>query len=396
MSLKPGIDFSDTEVAFKNQSDKQLNLNHFIFQAMNQNWLVNIGTFLIKYSLKIGLPIKVIIKRTIFQLFCGGENIKDCQSTIEKLNSYKVGTILDYSVEGEDDEKSFEITKNEILLTIDKAAASPEKIPFSVFKVTGIGSRDLLTEVQEKNKLSEEKQAAYERVVNRFREICGYAAKQNVRIFVDAEETWIQDVIDELTLEEMRKYNKLGAKTIVYNTNQMYRTASYSILEKHLEEAKKGGFTIGAKLVRGAYMEKESERAVEKGYEGPINPTKLATDTEYNKAIVLSLNNLDYISVCLGTHNEDSCHLAIKLMQQKGIDKEDKRVYFAQLLGMSDNISYNLANAGFNVAKYVPYGPIESVMPYLFRRADENSSISGQSSREYLLIKKEKERRKSA
>jgi proline dehydrogenase len=396
MSLKPGIDFSDTEVAFKNQSDKQLNLNHFIFQAMNQNWLVNIGTFLIKYSLKIGLPIKVIIKRTIFQLFCGGENIKDCQSTIEKLNSYKVGTILDYSVEGEDDEKSFEITKNEILLTIDKAAASPEKIPFSVFKVTGIGSRDLLTEVQEKNKLSEEKQAAYERVVNRFREICGYAAKQNVRIFVDAEETWIQDVIDELTLEEMRKYNKLGAKTIVYNTNQMYRTASYSILEKHLEEAKKGGFTIGAKLVRGAYMEKESERAVEKGYEGPINPTKLATDTEYNKALVLSLNNLDYISVCLGTHNEDSCHLAIKLMQEKGIDKEDKRVYFAQLLGMSDNISYNLANAGFNVAKYVPYGPIESVMPYLFRRADENSSISGQSSREYLLIKKEKERRKSA
>jgi proline dehydrogenase len=396
MSLKPGIDFSDTEVAFKNQSDKQLNLNHFIFQAMNQNWLVNIGTFLIKYSLKIGLPIKVIIKRTIFQLFCGGENIKDCQSTIEKLNSYKVGTILDYSVEGEDDEKSFEITKNEILLTIDKAAASPEKIPFSVFKVTGIGSRDLLTEVQEKNKLSEEKQAAYERVVNRFREICGYAAKQNIRIFVDAEETWIQDVIDELTLEEMRKYNKLGAKTIVYNTNQMYRTASYSILEKHLEEAKKGGFTIGAKLVRGAYMEKESERALEKGYEDPINPTKLATDTEYNKAIVLSLNNLDYISVCLGTHNEDSCHLAINLMQQKGIDKEDKRVYFAQLLGMSDNISYNLANAGFNVAKYVPYGPIESVMPYLFRRADENSSISGQSSREYLLIKKEKERRKSA
>jgi proline dehydrogenase len=396
MSLKPGVDFSDTEVAFKNQSDKQLNLNHFIFQAMNQNWLVNIGTFLIKYSLKIGLPIKVIIKRTIFQLFCGGENIKDCQSTIEKLNSYKVGTILDYSVEGEDDEKSFEITKNEILLTIDKAAASPEKIPFSVFKVTGIGSRDLLTEVQEKNKLSEEKQAAYERVVNRFREICGYAAKQNIRIFVDAEETWIQDVIDELTLEEMRKYNKLGAKTIVYNTNQMYRTASYSILEKHLEEAKKGGFTIGAKLVRGAYMEKESERALEKGYEDPINPTKLATDTEYNKAIVLSLNNLDYISVCLGTHNEDSCHLAINLMQQKGIDKEDKRVYFAQLLGMSDNISYNLANAGFNVAKYVPYGPIESVMPYLFRRADENSSISGQSSREYLLIKKEKERRKSA
>jgi proline dehydrogenase len=396
MSSKPGIDFSDTEVAFKNQSDNQLNLNYLIFQAMNQNWLVNIGTFLIKFSLKIGLPIKFIIKRTIFQLFCGGEDIKDCKSTIEKLHNYKVGTILDYSVEGEDDEKSFDATKKEILLTIDKAAASPEKIPFSVFKVTGIGSRDLMTAVQENAELSTEQKAAYQRMVRRFQEICKYAADKGVRIFVDAEETWIQDVIDELTLEEMRKFNKAGEKTIVYNTNQMYRKASYGILERHLQEARKGGFTIGAKLVRGAYMEKESKRAAEKGYEDPINPSKQSTDDEYNKALTLSLNNIDSISVCLGTHNEESCNLAVALMNEKLIAKGDKRVFFAQLLGMSDNISFNLANAGFNVAKYVPYGPIESVMPYLFRRADENSSISGQSSREYLLIKKEKERRKSA
>ena len=397
MAPKRRIDFSDTEIAFKNQSNSQLNLNYYIFMAMNQNWLVNIGTFLIKWFLKLGLPIKFIIKRTIFQLFCGGEDIQECEQTIDKLHRYKVGTILDYSVEGEDDEKSFDETKAELMKTIEMAHQYPEKIPFSVFKVTGIGSRELLTEVQEFgiDCLSPEKLSAYQRLVKRFQTLCKSAADKGIRLFIDAEETWIQDVIDELTLEEMKKYNT-PAKTIIYNTYQMYRTASYGILASHIEAAQAEGFSVGAKLVRGAYMEKERKRAEEKGYADPINPTKAASDEEYNKAVTLSISNISHISVCLGTHNEDSCHLAVELLEEQGIPSHDSRVFFAQLLGMSDNISFNLADAGYNVAKYVPYGPIESVMPYLFRRADENTSIAGQSSREYLLIKKEKERRKSA
>jgi proline dehydrogenase len=394
MATKHRIDFSDTEIAFKNQSKSQLDLNYYIFMAMNQNWLVNIGTFSIKLFLKLGLPIKFIIKRTIFQLFCGGEDIKECEKTIDKLHKYKVGTILDYSVEGEDDEKSFDDTKAELLKTIDMASANPDKIPFSVFKVTGIGSRDLLTEVQEfgLSALTAEKLSSYQRMVKRFQKLCKSAADKNVRLFVDAEETWIQDVIDELTLAEMKKYNT-PEKTIVYNTYQMYRTESYTILKSHLEAAKEEGFTVGAKLVRGAYMEKERKRAEEKGYADPINPNKEASDREYNKAVELSLSHLESIAVCLGTHNEDSCHLAAGLLEKHGIDPSDTRVFFAQLLGMSDNISFNLASAGYNVAKYVPYGPIEAVMPYLFRRADENTSIAGQSSREFLLIKKERQRR---
>ncbi len=395
--MKPRIPFSDTETAFKNQSNSQLNLNYLIFMAMNQNWLVNIGTFLIKWFLKMGLPIKFIIKRTIFQLFCGGEDIQECEKTIDKLHRYGIGTILDYSVEGEDNEKSFDETKAELMKTIDMAHQYPEKIPFSVFKVTGIGSRELLTEVQDfgVDNLSPEKRGAYQRLVKRFQTLCKSAAEKGVRLFIDAEETWIQDVIDELTLEEMKKYNT-PARTVIYNTYQMYRTASYGILSGHLEAARADGFSIGAKLVRGAYIEKERERAEEMGYSDPINPTKAVSDQEYNKAVTLSIENLGDIHVCLGTHNEDSCQLAVDLMHEKGIGADDARVYFAQLLGMSDHISYNLAHVGYQVAKYVPYGPIESVMPYLFRRAEENTSMAGQSSREYALIKTEKERRSSA
>lgn len=393
--LRPeNIDFSDTKIAFQNQNDKQLRINYFIFWAMNKNWLVNIGTFLIKFCLKLGLPINFIIKPTIFQLFCGGEDIDDCKNTINKLHKYKVGTILDYSVEGEDDEESFEKTKKEILETIDMAAKYREEIPFSVFKVTGIGSRNLLTKVQAKQSLSDAERKSYANTVARFKEVCAYAAVQNVRLFVDAEETWIQDVIDELSLEEMKLHNKANA--LIYNTYQMYRNESYHILERHIAEAKAAQFLVGAKLVRGAYMEKERERAGEMGYKDPINKSKPVTDDEYNKAVTLSIENIDHIHICLGTHNEDSCKLAAGLMLKNKLDSADERIYFAQLLGMSDNISFNLANAGYNVAKYVPYGPISAVMPYLFRRADENTSIAGQSSREFLLIQKEKERRKTA
>ncbi len=390
------LNFDDTSIAFAHQSNSKLRKTYLIFALMNQNWVVKIGTFFIKLAIKLGLPIKLLIKNTIFAQFCGGESIGTCQRTIESLAKSKVGTILDYSVEGEDNEKDFEATTEEILKTIDKAASQRNEIPFSVFKVSGIGSVELLEKVQENlPNLTDEEKMAFERVHNRVDKLCAHATASGVRIFLDAEESWIQDVIDDLSYEMMRKYNT-GNKTIVYNTFQMYRWESLQHLEDACEIARKDGYKVGAKLVRGAYIEKERRKAAEREYKDPIHATKHDTDVDFNKAIHYSIDNLDVLAICLGTHNEESCLLCAELMKEKEIRINDERIWFAQLLGMSDNISYNLANAGYNVAKYVPYGPVEAVMPYLFRRAEENTSIAGQSSREFLLIKKEKRRRKTA
>ena len=390
------LNFDDTSIAFAHQSNSKLRKTYLIFALMNQNWVVKIGTFFIKLAIKLGLPIKLLIKNTIFAQFCGGESISTCQKTIESLAKSKVGTILDYSVEGEDNEKAFDATTDEILKTIDKAAIQTNEIPFSVFKVSGIGSVELLEKVQEHPEdLTDEEKGAFERVRNRVDKLCAHAAASNVRIFLDAEESWIQDVIDDLSYEMMKKYNADG-KTIVYNTFQLYRWESLQHLVDACEVARKESYKVGAKLVRGAYIEKERRRAAEFEYKDPIHVTKHETDIDFNKAIHFSIDNLDVLSICLGTHNEESCLICAELMKDKGIKTHDERIWFAQLLGMSDNISYNLANAGYNVAKYVPYGPVEAVMPYLFRRAEENTSIAGQSSREFLLIKKEKERRKAS
>lgn len=387
------LSFEDTSVAFAHQSDSKLRKTYLIFAMMNQNWLVKIGTFFIKLILKLGLPVKFLIKKTLFSQFCGGESIETCQKTIENLAKGKIGTILDYSVEGEDNEKDFDKTTEEIVKTIKKAALQKSNIPFSVFKVSGIGSVELLEKVQElEEELTIEDKAAFERVHNRIDRLCKLASDLNVKIFLDAEETWIQDVIDNICYQMMRKYN-VGGQTIVYNTYQLYRWDSLDNLIKACEEGRKLGYTIGGKLVRGAYIEKERRRAAEKKYKSPIHITKEETDVDFNKAVHYAIENIDILSICLGTHNEDSCLLCIELMKKYGISHDDTRIWFAQLLGMSDNISYNLANSGFNVAKYVPYGPVEAVMPYLFRRAEENSSIAGQSSREFLLVKKERERR---
>jgi proline dehydrogenase len=386
------IDFSDTKIAFENQSIAKLKKNYVIFALMNQNWLVKIGTFFIKNSLKIGLPIKKIIKSTIFELFCGGETIEDCKNTIETLHKFSVGTILDYSVEGEDDEASFDATETEVLESISYAQQYRNEIPFSVFKMTGIGSRDLMSKVQANSSLSELEEKQWQSFRIRFDNICKKAAESKVRLFVDAEETWIQDIIDRLVLEKMELYNVEDA-AYVFNTYQLYRKEGLSILMQHISKAKNGGFKIGAKLVRGAYMEKERKRSQEMNYEDPINETKAKTDVQFNLALEACMDNLETVSVCSGTHNETSCKLGVDWLNKKGLDSGDQRVYFAQLLGMSDNISYNLAKKGYNVAKYVPYGPVEAVMPYLFRRADENTSIAGQSSREFLLLKKELKRR---
>ena len=389
----PEIDFQNTKTSFEHYSHFKLKKVYSIFALMNQNWLTKIGTFFIKESLKIGLPIKKVIKNTIFEHFCGGENISECKSTINELHNFSVGTILDYSVEGEGSENDFDFTKTEIIKTIQFAFENKEKIPFSVFKVSGLVSVDLLEKKHIPNYIFDsEEQISYHKAKERIEEICQAAAECNIKIFFDAEETWIQNSIDDFCLDMMQKYN-IGGKTVVYNTYQLYRTEGYNLLCQHFERAQKNGFKMGAKLVRGAYMEKERKRAQEKGYNDPINENKLKTDAEFDKATLFCIDNSEVISICLGTHNEESCKKCLSLMEKKGLDVGDQGVYFAQLLGMSDNISFNLAKAGFNVAKYVPYGPVEAVMPYLFRRADENTSIAGQTSREFTLIKKELKRR---
>ena len=382
--------FEDTSVAFASKSDAKLQKTYWLFSLMNQARVVNLGTFFIKLALKLNLPIKNVIRVTIFEQFCGGETINDCNATISLLGQSGIGTILDYSVEGEDSEASFDATAAEIIKTIDKAATS-KTIPFSVFKVTGIASSDLLEKIQRNEELTANEQASFERVQERMERLCQHAFDNNVRIFVDAEESWIQGIIDDLTYQMMQKFNR--EKAIVYNTYQLYRHETLDALKTAYLVARQRGYFLGGKLVRGAYMEKERLRARENEYFNPIHASKDATDTDYNLAIDFSLEHIEHISICLGTHNEYSSQYCAAKMKKHGISHNDDRIWFAQLLGMSDNISFNLAKACYNVAKYVPYGPIDAVLPYLIRRAEENTSIAGQSSREFLLVKSELKRR---
>jgi proline dehydrogenase len=382
--------FEDTSVAFASKSNAQLRKTYWLFSAMNQAQVVNLGTFFIKLALKLHLPVKNLIRITIFEQFCGGETIADCTPTIDTLGKSRIGTILDYSVEGEDDEASFEATTNEILRTIDKAYEC-DNIPFSVFKITGIASTELLEKIQKQDMLTDDENLAYVRVKVRLEKLCQHAYERKVRIFIDAEESWIQGIIDDLAYEMMSKYNQQTA--IVYNTYQLYRYETLEALKTAYLRARQMGYTLGAKLVRGAYIEKERIRARENEYFNPIHTSKEATDQDYNAAIDFCLEHLEHIAICLGTHNEFSSQYCAVKMKKLALANDDQRIWFAQLLGMSDNISYNLAKEGYNVAKYVPYGPIDAVLPYLIRRAEENTSIAGQSSREFLLVKNEMKRR---
>ncbi|MGV3557459.1 proline dehydrogenase family protein [Larkinella arboricola] len=391
-TVSKAVSFEDTSIAFSSQSNKKLFKTYWLFALMNRGWLVNLGTFFIKLALNLKLPVKKLIKSTIFEQFCGGETIRDCEKTIQKLHDGHVGTILDYSVEGEGSETSYDETVLEILRTIERASESND-IPFCVFKVTGIASTELLEKVQAGDTLTDAEQEAYERVQQRVDTLCRRASERSVRIFIDAEESWIQDTIDALAYTMMDCYNR--QQCIVYNTYQLYRSDSLGNLKKSVQTARNKGYLLGAKLVRGAYLEKERIRAYEGEYLDPIHHTKAETDRDFNEAVDFCMANRDIVSICLGTHNEYSCQYCISHMQELRLAPNDPHIWFAQLLGMSDNISYNLANAGYNVAKYVPYGPVEAVMPYLFRRAAENKSIAGQSSREYLLVKKELQRRKN-
>jgi len=392
MQLKSNISFDNTSVAFEAKSDKQLRKSNFLFSVVNNPFMSQLSTGMVKVSLKLGLPIKGIIKNTVFEQFCGGETIEESKQTIDQLGDYHIGAILDYSVEGGVSEKSFDETKTEILHTIDTAKDS-KNIPFCVFKPTGLGSTPILQKIQEGGELSVEEQAAHERMKARVDEICKKAYDNGVPILIDAEETWIQNPIDTMVYEMMEKYNK--EKAIVYNTYQMYRTDSLDNLKKAFHYAAMNSHYLGAKLVRGAYMEKERERAEEKGYPSPIHPNKEATDNAFNSALSFCIDNKQRIAVMCGSHNEYSNYYLALLMEKHSMPNNDSRVHFAQLYGMSDNISYNLSHAGYNVVKYVPYGPVKSVMPYLFRRAEENTSVAGQSSRELSLIKREIDRRKN-
>jgi proline dehydrogenase len=392
MEARPQLSFDDTANAFSYKSNGELRKANFVFTVVNHPWVSAISTGSVKLAFTLRLPIKGIIKATVFEHFCGGESIEETAKAVARLGKFGVGTILDYSVEGEHSEKGFDATKDETIRTIEKAKNS-SNIPFSVFKVTGLGATELLEKIQRKEALTDEEARSFERVRTRVDAICAKAFACGIPVLVDAEETWIQEPIDALAYEMMAKYNQ--QKAIVYNTYQLYRTEALKNLREAHHNATMHNYFLGAKLVRGAYMEKERERAREKGYPDPIQPDKTASDDAFNKALEFCLDNKQRISMMCGSHNDYSNYYLTILMDKYGLKPNDPRVWFAQLYGMSDNISFNLAKVGYNVAKYVPYGPVKSVMPYLLRRAQENTSVAGQSSRELTLIRKELKRRRN-
>ena len=385
------ISFDNTEVAFSSKSKSDLRRAYWLFRIIASPAIVKFGKGATNIALKLRLPISAPIKATIFRQFCGGETIAECDRTISDLGKFGIGTILDYSVEGKTSDEDFDQTVDIIIQTIHRAANDPH-IPFAVFKVTGIGRHDLIEKASTSGYTpTPEEQEEIDVIVSRIDLICKAAHKAGTSVFIDAEESWIQDAIDQWTFDMMLKYNK--EQCIVFNTLQMYRHNRLAFLNECISLAKENKVKYGIKLVRGAYMEKERARAIEKGYPSPIQATKADTDKDFNAALKVILDNRSIFSLCAGTHNEDSSILLMNLMQEAQIDPQNEQFYFAQLLGMSDHISYNVAHAKYHVAKYVPFGPVKEVLPYLLRRADENTSVAGQTGRELSLIMKELDRR---
>lgn len=384
------LDFQDTAIAFTDKSDSDLKEKYRLFRAMNSPFLNSIGTGMAKFALGIGLPVEGLIKMTVYEQFCGGEDIEECQNVIDKLGRSGIGTILDYSVEGLTQEDHFDKTKDEIIRTIQRAHDDPN-IPFAVFKVSGVAPLGTLEKMSLKKRLDAKGQMKCESIYGRVEEICSYAHKLGQPVFIDAEESWIQDAIDKIATEMMQKFNV--GHPIVYNTIQLYRRDRLQFLRDARKQAKHDAFILGVKLVRGAYMEKERARAEEMGYESPIQPDKESTDADYDAAIDYCLSHLDEIAFVAGTHNEESTKLLAEKMHEQNIPTNHPHINFSQLYGMSDNLSYVLADHGYNVSKYVPYGPVKDAIPYLIRRAQENSSVSGQVSRELDLLSKEMKRR---
>ncbi len=383
--------FDNTQIAFKLKSDTELDRAYFLFKLIDNQPLVRIGTAVTNFALKVNLPVEGLIRATVFDHFCGGVNEDDCVNVVDKMYSKGVSSVLDYSVEGKEEEEQFDAVLEKTLKLIDFAKGK-KAIPFAVFKPSGFGRIGLYQAVGEGKKLNRAETEEWNRIVARFDKVCSISHDNDVALLIDGEESWMQDAVDHLVEEMMQKYNKI--KPIVFNTLQMYRWDRLDYLKKLHEKANKEGFFIGMKLVRGAYMEKENQRAIEMGYPTPICESKEATDENYNTTLKYMVDNIVGMSVFAGTHNELSTYFLMNLMEEKGIRSDDSRIWFGQLYGMSDNISFNLAAEGYNVAKYLPFGPVKDVMPYLIRRAEENTSVAGQTSRELSMIKTERNRRK--
>lgn len=383
--------FNNTKSAFKLKSNTELDRAIFLFSMMNYSSLVKAGSALTKLSLKLHLPVETLIKKTIFEQFCGGVTEEDCKPVTKEMYDENLHSILDYSVEGKKTEEEFDSAMKKKLSLIEYAKNSDE-VSFAMFKPTGIGRFEIWEKVSEKVSLTDEEKEEWERVKKRVDTLCSKAFELSVRLYADGEETWMQTSADELMEEMMRKYNK--EKVLIFNTLQCYRWDRLDYLKDLHEKAKNEGFKIGAKIVRGAYMEKENARAKKLGYSSPICESKEATDVNFNSVLSYCLNHLEDISVFIGTHNEVSSYLALQIIEDKGISIDDKRIWFSQLYGMSDHLSYNLAKKGYNSVKLVPFGPVRDVVPYLLRRAQENTSVKGQTGRELSLLREEKKRRK--
>jgi proline dehydrogenase len=383
--------FDNTQIAFSLKSDTELDRAYFLFKLIANEPLVRIGTAVTNFALKASLPVEGLIRATVFDHFCGGVNEDDSLKVVDNLFTKGVSSVLDYSVEGKEEEEQFDAVLEKTLKLIE-FAKEKKAIPFAVFKPSGFGRIDLYEAVGSGRNLTTAESEEWKRVVARFEKVCKASYDSDVALLIDAEESWMQDAVDNLVEEMMVKYNK--SKPIVFNTLQMYRWDRMDYLKKLHEKAKVEGFFIGMKLVRGAYMEKENERAIEKGYPTPICASKEATDENYDAAVKYMVEHLDMMSIFEGTHNEASTYFLMNLMEEKGIKSTENKIWFGQLYGMSDNISYNLADSGYNVAKYLPFGPVKDVMPYLIRRAEENTSVAGQTSRELAMIKAERNRRK--
>ena len=382
----------NTKNGFILKSNFELKKAYILFKVISSRTLTNLGKNLLELSLKLTLPVLFIVRATVFRQFCSGENLQESYETVKKLNKKNVKSYLHYSVEGLENEKTYDNSLNEVVKSIE-FAASKDILDYTVFKPTAVASSVILNKVTEEKELSSFEKGLYIRIVDRFDIICKTAFENQIKILVDAEESWLQDAIDDIVLKMMIKYNT--DSTIVYNTSQMYRHDRLKYLRELKKKSIENNFQIGIKLVRGAYIEKENKRAKKYNYKSPICESKHATDTNFNEGANFILSNLDNFSLFCGSHNEKSIYNILDIMKESKMQKNNPKIWFGQLYGMSDNISFNLAEEGYNVIKYLPFGPIKEVIPYLIRRAEENTSVKGQTSRELELIKKELKRRKS-
>ncbi len=406
--MNTNISFDNTEVAFAHRTNEDLKQAHWLYSMMGKPWLVKLGTSLAPWSIRAGLPVKGLIRKTIFRQFVGGESLDETVAVTRRMAEYNVKVILDYGVEGKEGEENYDQACNEFIRVINFASTQPN-VPFMSVKVTGIArfglleKLDTLMHAAEATSLVKRYHAAlaeldameskeWQRVHERIKKISEAADKANIGFLVDAEETWIQDPVDALIMVMMDEYNR--EKLVIYNTVQLYRHDRLTFLMQSYEAALERNFLLGIKLVRGAYMEKERKRAKSKGYPSPIQPDKISCDKDYNEAVRFCIDRLEQIGVIIASHNEQSNLLGVQLLNEKGLPPDHAHVHFSQLFGMSDNITYNLAKAGCSVSKYLPFGPIKDVVPYLMRRAEENTSVGGQTSRELNLIKREMDRRK--